>query len=400
LPFRRWKRPWGLRLNSSADRSKERPVGLDAARVHGEVSGGQAQSGRGCAQGGMELKDRDRFETMADVKGYQVKKPRLFSATHEEIIDGATTDIYFVKTYQILQAMGLHETGVTAEIFASRSGVMAGLDECIYLLRTSGVRLWALPEGEEFRGKEVVMRIEGSYGSFGIYETALLGILASSTAWAAAARECRKAAGQAPFLCFGARHVHPAVAPVMERAAIVGGASGASCILGAKLAGVQPSGTIPHAAVLVVGDTVEVAVAYDRVMPPEAPRIILVDTFKDEVEESLRVADVLKERLEGVRLDTPEERGGVTPALVREVRARLNQAGFERVKIFVSGGINPGRMPALVEAGADAFGVGSYISGAKPIDMTMDLVEVAGKPRAKRGRIPGRTENPRLRRFL
>jgi nicotinate phosphoribosyltransferase len=39
----------------------------------------------------------------------------------------------------------------------------------------------------------------------------------------------------------------------------------------------------------------------------------------------------------GVRLDTPSERGGVTPDLVKEVRARLDQAGFSYVKIFVSG---------------------------------------------------------------
>ena len=53
-------------------------------------------------------------------------------------------------------------------------------------------------------------------------------------------------------------------------------------------------------------------------------------------------------------------------------------------------------MAALAEAGADAFGVGSYISSAPPIDMTMDLKEVNGQPRAKRGRVPGRTPNPRL----
>ncbi|MFS8664132.1 MAG: extracellular solute-binding protein, partial [Limnochordales bacterium] len=51
-------------------------------------------------------------------------------------------------------------------------------------------------------------------------------------------------------------------------------------------------------------------------------------------------------------------------------------------------------------AGADAFGVGSYISGAPPIDMTMDLKEVDGRPVAKRGRIPGRTPAPRLVRML
>lgn len=83
--------------------------------------------------------------------------------------------------------------------------------------------------------------------------------LASSCGWATAAHECRQAAGEKPFLCFGARHVHPAVAPVMERAAVVGGASGASCILGARLAGIEPSGTVPHSVFLIVGDTVDVA---------------------------------------------------------------------------------------------------------------------------------------------
>ena len=55
---------------------------------------------------------------------------------------------------------------------------------------------------------------------------------------------------------------------------------------------------------------------------------------------------------------------------------------------------------AAPEPGADSFGVGSYISAAKPIDMTMDIKEISGKAIAKRGRIPGRIENPGLVRFI
>lgn len=186
----------------------------------------------------------------------------------------------------------------------------------------------------------------------------------------------------------------------MERAALIGGASSCSCILGAKLLGREPAGTVPHAAVLLIGDTVETALLYDHVMPENSPRVILVDTFKDEAAEALRVAAALKERLTGVRLDTPSERGGVTADLVKEVRARLDQAGYTHVRIIVSGGLTAERIAALAEAGADAFGVGSFISGARAIDMTMDIKEVEGKPIAKRGRIPGITDNPRLiRRF-
>jgi nicotinate phosphoribosyltransferase len=156
---------------------------------------------------------------------------------------------------------------------------------------------------------------------------------------------------------------------------------------------------MPHALILIFGDTVQAALAFDRWMEADVPRIVLVDTFKDEVEESLRVARAMQDRLYGVRLDTPSERGRVTADLVKEVRARLDLEGFQHVRIIVSGGLTPERITAFFEAGApvDAFGVGSYIAHAVPIDFTGDLKEVAGQPVAKRGRIPGITANPRLK---
>ena len=88
--------------------------------------------------------------------------------------------------------------------------------------------------------------------------------------------------------------------------------------------------------------------------------------------------------------------------MVKETRARLDLEGFQEVKIFVSGGLDPERIRYFLEDGApvDLFGVGSYISGAKPIDFTADLHEIEGKPLAKRGRLPGITPNPRLKRVM
>ncbi len=324
-------------------------------------------------------------------------KHRLHSASHSEILAGHTTDIYFVRTLEILRSLGLADTPVLAEIFPSRDGICVGVEEVRYLLRDSGVRIESLAEGERFSAREVIMRIEGPYANFGMYETVLLGMLAQPSGWATAAREVVAAAGAKPAYVFGARHVHPAVAPVMERAALIGGMRGAACILGAKLAGQEPVGTVPHAFMLIVGDTVRAALAYHERTPAPVPRLILVDTFTDEAVEALRVAEALGPDLTAVRLDTPRERGSVTPDLVREVRARLDLAGRSNVQIFVSGGLTPARILDLAEAGADAFGVGSYVSGAPPIDMTMDLREVNGKPLAKRGRTPGRTPTARLR---
>lgn len=331
----------------------------------------------------------------------EIDNVRYFSATHEEIDKALTTDIYFVRTSYLLEKIGKLDTNVCAEIFTNEKGVFAGLNEVLYLLRNKDVKIESLEEGETFEPFEVVMRIEGKYGEFGYLETLILGFLASSSSWATAARMCKEAANGKKVICFGARFVHPSVAPAMERAALIGGADDVSCILGASLAKREPKGTIPHAFVIILGDTLEAARIFDKYIDDSVPRIILVDTFKDEAEESVRIAKFFREigkKLDGVRLDTPRERGRVTPELVREVKERLKIEGFGDIKIVVSGGLDPERISILEKAGADIFGVGSFIASFNKIQFTMDLKEVEGKAIAKRGRIPGRTQNPRLKR--
>ncbi len=313
-------------------------------------------------------------------------------------------DIYFAHTQEILRAEGLNPV-VTMEVFSNGSGILCGMREVLGLLTavlSRDAEVWALDEGQSMEAREVVLRITARYQSFGLYETALLGMLSSESGWATAARKCVKAAGDVPVISFGARHVHPDVSARMEYAALVGGCAGCATPAGAALRGTRASGTMPHALILIFGDTVEAALAFDRHMPPEVSRICLVDTFKDEAEESLRVAQALGDRLWGVRLDTPAERGRVTPALVKEVRARLDQAGFSHVRILVSGGIDPERIRLFVAESApvDGYGIGSAISGASPIDFTADIKAIEGRPLAKRGRIPGVTFNPRLRRVF
>jgi len=290
----------------------------------------------------------------------------------EDVLSGETADIYFANTIEILRHEALNPVA-TMEVFASRAGIFCGIEEVKALLTRilpeDSREVWALGEGEAMDRKEVVLRITAPYQSYGLYETAIDGILAHCSGWATAARQCVEAAQGIPIISFGARHVYPSVAGIMDYSAIVGGCAGCSSVSGARLAGIEPSGTIPHALILVMGDTVEATVAFDKHM---------------------------------VRLDTPSELGGVTPDLVKEVRTRLDQAGFDHIKIFVSGGIDPERITNFIESGApvDGFGLGSYISGAKPIDFTADLHEIEGKPIAKRGRTPGITPNPRLKRIL
>ena len=322
-----------------------------------------------------------------------------------EVLRGDSADVYFHRTIDILQKENLNPTTVL-EVFPNGAGVLCGIDETLALLDKvlppDNREIWALTEGDAVSPKEVALRIKAPYRSYGLYETALCGILASATGWATAARQCAEAAGEIPCVSFGARHVHPFISGRMDYAAVTGGCKGCSSVEGARLAGIEPSGTMPHALIIVMGDTVKATLAFDKHIDTSVARVSLVDTFKDEAEESLRVATALGDRLSAVRLDTPVERGRVTAELVKEVRTRLDQAGHCHVGIFVSGGITPDRIRYFLDRGAPVtgFGIGSYISGAHPIDYTADIHEVDGNPIAKRGRIPGITDNPRLIRVI
>jgi len=323
----------------------------------------------------------------------------------DSVLSGKTADIYFPRTVEILKKEGINPVA-TMEVFPRRGGILCGIEEVKTLLDEvlpeDNREVWALSEGELFDTREVVLRIKAPYQSYGTYETAYLGILAHCSSWATAARECVDAAQGIPVISFGARHVHPSVVGVMEYSAIVGGCYGCASTVGAKLTGIKPIGTIPHGLIIIIDDTAKATIVFDKHMPPEVPRIALVDTFEDEVRESVTVAKAMQGKLQGVRLDTPSERGGVTADLVKEVRAWLDLEGFKEVQIVVSGGLDPERIRYFINEGApvDTFAVGSYISGSRPIDFTADLHEVEGKPIAKRGRMPGITPNPRLKRIM
>jgi len=350
------------------------------------------------------------LDYIENVLGAKLIKPSVdISPPRFEIPDswlnGETADIYFPRTVEILKKEVIN-TVATMEVFSRRQGILCGIEEVKSLLAKvlpeDNCEVWSLSQGESFRRKEVALRIKAPYQSYGSYETAYLGILSHCSGWATAARECVEAAQGVPVISFGARHVYPSVVGIMEYSAIVGGCTGCASTSGAKLAGIQPTGTIPHALIIIMGSTAKATLAFDKHMPSEVPRIALVDTFEDEVRESVNVAKAMQGKLQGVRLDTPSERGRVTADLVTEVRAWLDLEGFKDVQIVVSGGLDPERIRYFIAEGApvDTFAVGSYISNAKPIDFTADLHEIEGKPIAKRGRMPGITPNLRLKRVM
>lgn len=325
-------------------------------------------------------------------------------ADGDDIKSGKTTDIYFDRTEKILEAEGLSEKEVVAEVTSGSLpdewswGVLSGIDEVATLFENVPVDLWTFPEGTIFKpynpdGVRVpVMVIEGPYGSFCVLETPLLGLLCHASGVSTKSARVRKVSGDKDILAFGIRRMHPAMAPLLDRAAYIGGFDGVSSIAGAEEIGKEPMGTMPHALMITFGDQVQAWEAFDEDVPEEVPRIALVDTYSDEKEEALKAAEALKENLDGVRLDTPGSRKGNFAELIREVRWELDVRGFEHVDIVASGGLDEHNIPPLIEAGVDSLGVGTSVTNAPVLDFAMDIVELEGEPAAKRGKLSSRKE--------
>src|SRR5215472_1135890 len=210
-------------------------------------------------------------------------KRAFHTASEPEIKAGQVSDVYFQRTIQILKAKGLTKR-VKAEIrlksFPQADwsfGILAGIEEAAALLEGLPVDVWAMDEGTVFGPHEPVLVIEGN--------------------------------------------------------AFVGGCDGVAVTKAAELIEADPTGTIPHALVLMFGDTVEALRAFHEVIDPKVRRVALIDTLQDEKFEAIRVAQALGKDLYAVRLDTPSSRRGDFLRILEEVRWELDIRGFEHVKI-------------------------------------------------------------------
>jgi len=310
----------------------------------------------------------------------------------EAIREERATDAYFDRTVEALDHADRNPT-VVAEVTANQfpTGewhLLAGLHDAARLLAGRPLDADALPEGTLFDGGPV-LRIEGPYREFCRLETALLGFLSHPTGIATRALETRVAAPDSTVLSFGSRHVHPSLGAMVERSALLGGLDGFSNVAAGDVLDSEAGGTMPHALVICFGRGEQEAAwrAFDAAAPDDTPRIALVDTYSDEVDEALRAAEAVDD-LDGVRLDTTGSRRGDFRHICREVRWTLDAYGHEDVDIFASGGLGPAQLRDLRDV-VEGFGVGSYVSNANPLDFALDLVEVDGEPAAKRGKLTG-----------
>jgi nicotinate phosphoribosyltransferase len=340
--------------------------------------------------------------------------PEIFDLPVEKMREGYYTDVYFNFARETLIADGRHPR-VVMQVFQKKEAVLGGMDEAIAVLKLCSedweeLTVHALYDGDDISPWETVMTIEGDYTLFAHLETVYLGVMARRTLVSTNVRRVVEAANGKPILFFPARHDHHRVQTGDGYAAHVAGAIGVSTDAQASWWGGRGVGTVPHALIAAYGgNTVLAATKFAENTEGDVNVVVLVDFENDSVKTSLDVARALGDRLWGVRLDTSrtlvdrslwDEMGyfdprGVNERLVRKVREALDEAGFERIRIVVSGGFDAERIREFEEKGVpvDSYGVGSALLRGEN-DFTADIVLTDGLPSAKVGR--SYRPNPRL----
>jgi nicotinate phosphoribosyltransferase len=312
-------------------------------------------------------------------------------AAREDIAKGRIVEAQVARAFEVLRAEGADPT-VAAEVRASElpAGwpwiVVAGSTEAVSLLEGRRVDVRGVGEGSIAYAEEPVLQLTGRYAELAEMTTSLVGTLAYASGVATTAARLKLAARARPVFAGASRLVHPALVPVAEHAAFVGGCDGVTTIPGAEQVGADPMLAMEHEVAVVLG-VPRAWEAFDRALEEEIPRIAAVDTLLDERAGALAAAESLGGSLRGVRLDAGRTIDEMART-VREVRWELDARGFSEVDIMLAGGLDERAVKALSRH-VGAFIVDMPLASAPPVPFRLDLVEVDGRPVARRGRLSG-----------
>ncbi len=344
------------------------------------------------------------------------------------------TDLYQLSMLEAYAAHGMAETAVF-ELFVRKLPptrgflVAAGLEQSVQFLEnarfTADELAWlsqtgqfspgflasladfrfagdvdAMPEGTVFFANEPIIRVIAPLPQAQLVETRLINLLHFQTIVASKAARMVLAAPGRLLVDFGLRRAHGAEAGLLAaRASYLAGFAGTATVLAGRQFGIPISGTMAHSFIQAHDDEATAFERFARVRPQALT--LLIDTY--DTERGARLVTALAPRLanEGIAVAAVRLDSGDLGRHARAVRAILDAAGCQSIRIFASGGLDEIRMQALCRDGApiDGFGVGTSLttcSDAPALDCAYKLQEYAGHPRRKlsegKATLPGRKQ--------
>jgi len=240
------------------------------------------------------------------------------------------------------------------------------------------------PEGELYFPGSPVLTVEGSFAEAVVLETLSLSVLNHDSAVASAAARMVTAAGDRPVIEMGSRRTHEEAALAAARAAYLAGFASTSNLAAGLRHGVPTAGTAAHAFILL--HETEAAAFRGQVAALGPQTTLLVDTY--DIAQGIRAAvDAAGPSLGAVRIDS-----GDLTVLAVQARELLDSLGANGTRIVVSGDLDEYAIAALGAAPVDAYGAGTAVvtgSGAPTAGMVYKVVEVDGRPVAKRSEHKG-----------
>jgi nicotinate phosphoribosyltransferase len=235
------------------------------------------------------------------------------------------------------------------------------------------------PEGELYFPYSPVLTVSGTFADAVVLETLVLSVLNHDCAIASAAARMVTAAGGRPIIEMGSRRTHEQAAVACARSAYLAGFTSTSNLEAAHRYGVPTAGTAAHAFTLLHDDERTAFAAQVAAAGPGTT--LLVDTY--DITRGIELAvEVAGPELGAIRIDS-----GDLGVLADQARAQLDGLGATGTRIVVSGDLDEFAIAALAARPVDAYGAGTAVvtgSGAPTAEMVYKLVEVDGRPVAKR----------------
>jgi nicotinate phosphoribosyltransferase len=237
----------------------------------------------------------------------------------------------------------------------------------------------AYPEGELFFPGSPILSVHGSFGTSVILETLVLSILNFDCAVASAAARMVSAAEGRPLIEMGSRRAHEQAAVAAARAAYLAGFTATSNLEAGRRYNLPTTGTAAHAYTLLHDS--EASAFRAQLEALGKGTTLLVDTY--DITKGIATAiEVAGPELGAVRIDS-----GDLGVLARAARSQLDRLGARNTRIVLSGDLDEYAIAALRSEPVDVYGVGTSVvtgSGAPTASMVYKLVEVDGRPVAKR----------------
>lgn len=234
-------------------------------------------------------------------------------------------------------------------------------------------------EGELYFPHSPVLTVSGSFADAVVLETVVLSILNHDCAIASAAARMVSAASGRPVIEMGSRRTHELAAVVAARAAYLAGFAATSNLAAGIRYGIPTAGTAAHAFTMLYDD--EPTAFRAQLTALGTGTTLLVDTY-DITTGIAHAVEAAGPELGAIRIDS-----GDLGVLAAQAREQLDRLGATGTRIVVTSDLDEHAIAALAAAPVDSYGVGTALvtgSGAPTAQMIYKLVEVDGRPVAKR----------------